>query len=674
MPDRKFTVQTLITGKNVAKKAFRDANTSLDTMRDKMAGINRVGRQMSQIGGQMRRVGRNAAIVAGGMTAPLALGVKRLATFETELGKVGVLYQATATEAVKNHGQAVRDISKQTATATSEINKSLFDYISATGDVAGANKFIEATAKASSGAYSNMSSVVEGTIGILNAYGMGANEALKVTDQLTIANEVGRLTYERLSASIGDVTANAQRFGVSSGEMLSSISSVTRLTGDVEGAVVGLNALLQQIANPMDDTVKRFGKLNENLKENEKVLLGVDAIQKSGGFLKWFDRFMEATGGSAHAIQSLVGGQRRASRFFGSLVVQQKTFVDTTARMEKATNAGTLSLENFAKRMKTIEFRVGQIRQRFNDLILTVGENVLPVFEEYEGKIRGVIIQTSEWLKANRKLFPDMIKRYVNLIKWVAGAGGAVWALGLLVQVAGNVAKAIRGVTLALNLLTANPIVLGLTAIVASLALIVNSVRKIKQDPKGASRALGKTVRQFTDPFIGKRPTGTTAEAQEMIKKATQKKPATEASANNFGFGMISMDAKGNVKVNQKAVQKAKDANQKVADNTTRTFKKMQRKLTDIFKDGIKARKNEGVEPINIFEGRRGKTFTTDELMKFKDGFMKEAIGGMVSQNKAPNPSRNVNVDNVNINNVQDPETILDEIERATIATGVAIG
>jgi len=164
---------------------------------------------------------------------------KDVANINTLLGRSHPLY-----------GQSAEDIKKIKRLVPvldmHDVSKGYYEYISATGDAAGAMEATTAMAKAAAGGQAELGTVVKGTTTLMNAYTIAGKDAMKATDLGLKTVHEGKLNYEEYAQGISMVAGTARVAGVSLRDLHAAISVAARVQ-EPEQAFTGLNMAIASL-------------------------------------------------------------------------------------------------------------------------------------------------------------------------------------------------------------------------------------------------------------------------------------------------------------------------------------------------------------------------------------------------------------------------------------------
>src|SRR5512136_1359516 len=185
MADTTRRAVLIITAKNEASAAMKDAGTAAGQMDDKVTGSSKA---MALLGDAAK-----AAAIGGvaALSAAFVASIKSAADLETTFGRVAALTN-TPKEAIAGLTQEVLRMSTEIPVSANELGKAFY-YISSSGKQgAEAMKILEASAKASAAGLGETQTIADAVTSALNAYGLAGSDATRMTDVLTAAVKEGK--------------------------------------------------------------------------------------------------------------------------------------------------------------------------------------------------------------------------------------------------------------------------------------------------------------------------------------------------------------------------------------------------------------------------------------------------------------------------------------------------
>lgn len=669
---REFPVNIPISATNKTGQATSRVEKNITRLEKRLNRLNKVGAKFDRVGRTFTSAGRRmvttGVVVGGG----LALMVNQAAKFESRFGRIATLIEGDARDALNMFGADIRALSIASGKGLGSLQDSLFDIISAGVPVGDSMEFLRKATFSAVGGFAKVETVVDGTTAILNAYEKPASKILQITDQISIANEVGKTTFEKLSSSVGQVAASTAQMGVSSGEMLASLAAVTKVTGRTEEAVTGLNALMTLIANPTEDAAKELDRLNKGLSGPNKLIFSISRLQDEG-LLKFFNKLIKVTKGDSESINKLTGSNIRASRFLRTLISQADTFNKTAIRMGATTDKGTITINNFNNAAKTMAVRLARVRARIVDAATTLGTDLFPLIEEFEPKVTGFLKAGAKWVKENRAQAKSIVENFAKVSVGLIGAGGISFALGIVTTGVGRLALGIRGLGKAMTFLAKHPLLIALTAFIGVVAFSVKKLRDMSREQEKLGKT-NKAVQTFNKNSIKNQ--ARLAQGLPGLKPSDPKQvfnipglkpelPGKKFKTKEQAILSAQLRGRGNAALDQ-VFKEQKRLQAEILKNA----EDFQKKLTKITDRGTEDR-------INIFaKSAKGENLTRqfigEPTGKTDGGFAAEEIKKAIrSTPRAQDNRRIVQVDRIELNNVADVGEFLFELDKLSVSPGV---
>jgi TP901 family phage tail tape measure protein len=167
-------------------------------------------------------------------------------------------------------------------------------------DTASNLKVVEAATKAAVGGLVDVTGVVEVTTKTLNAYGMSADQAVKVTDSISKSIEFGQVQWSDYTSQLGRVASVAALAGVSLDEVNAFIAAATKNGATAEVAFTGLGSTLATILKPTKESADAAAALGINW-----TLAGI----RGEGFESLMSKLAKAMKENPVLATEMVGGQ-----------------------------------------------------------------------------------------------------------------------------------------------------------------------------------------------------------------------------------------------------------------------------------------------------------------------------------------------------------------------------
>lgn len=233
--------------------AFKNVNKSLTQFQ----------KQQKYIASDMQKVGRNTEKIGKTLmthvTVPLiGIGAAALKTsndFQDGMAQVSTIADTTKAS-MGNLSKGVIDLSNKTGKGVNELAKAEYEALSASADTAKVTEFLGVATKASVGGFTDVSTAVNGLTNVLNSYGLEADKANDIANQLLITQNLGKTTFGELATTMGKATPVAANLGLKTQELFSSLAVTTAQGLSTSESVTALKAAMSNIVKPSDEAKK----------------------------------------------------------------------------------------------------------------------------------------------------------------------------------------------------------------------------------------------------------------------------------------------------------------------------------------------------------------------------------------------------------------------------------
>lgn len=328
-------------------------------------------------------LGKNMSIA---LTVPLtALGAKSLMEFaklEQAMKEVSTLSQKI-TDDIKGFRDKIETLTSTIPVGAEEAAKALYQIVSAGHDGANGMKVLEVAAKAAIGGVTDTVLAADAITTLLNAYGLTAESASKISDQLFTTVRLGKTTFGELGATISTVAASAASFGIPTEEILAAVATLTKMGVPTAQAMTQIRSAIVATASVLGDGAFKGRTFQEALK--------LIADNTGGSFteLKKDAKRIEAI----NAILVLAG--KNANVAAEDLEQLKNSSGAATAAFNKMGDSFINKSKLFANNLSTIAVQIGEflkpIAEGFMDLINSIAQ----ALSGFSKPVRNAIIGTA---------------------------------------------------------------------------------------------------------------------------------------------------------------------------------------------------------------------------------------------------------------------------------------
>lgn len=295
---------------------------------------NRFGRNLKSIGGTMSSVGATVPTAMAPIMAAAAAGLKLHSDFERGMAKVSTLVD-TNVVSLQQLSNGIRQISDETGMSVTELAEAEYQAISASVDTAHVTDFVRTAAIAAKAGFTDTTTAIDGLTTVLNSYGLSAENAGKITDQMLMTQNLGKTTFGDLAQGIGSVATAASLAKVSTDDLFASMAILTKNGVQTSEAFTGFQGILSAVSKQSQQTVKTA------------AALGIDFTPEhlgQVGWIKFLEEVKAKVGDDQTAIQRLFGRVEAANAFkvltkdMGQLKDAQRAIGDSMGATELAFN------------------------------------------------------------------------------------------------------------------------------------------------------------------------------------------------------------------------------------------------------------------------------------------------------------------------------------------------
>tara|TARA_R100000458_G_C8278229_1_gene254139 strand:+ start:5498 stop:8485 length:2988 start_codon:yes stop_codon:yes gene_type:complete len=301
------------------------------------------------------------------LTRLMISSVKEFAKFERGVKNVTTLMNADDTGFFKGDLFAGSlKLSKDFGFALDDVNKSMFNAVSAGVKAGEAIDFLSEASKLAVAGVTNLKSTTLGLTTVLNAYGMEAAEAGKVSDILFTTQKFGVTTVEELSKSLGVVVPFAAASGISIEELGAAIATTTRSGLDAAKTVTALRAAISQMQKPAAESRDLFLQYG--------IPIGA-AEMKAVGFTETLRRLNEVYQESPEVIEQMFGNVRGLTAIFSLAGENASTYNMILEENQDETLRAANKLKGFEENMDSSQMGLDKLSTAWTGLKVAMGES-----------------------------------------------------------------------------------------------------------------------------------------------------------------------------------------------------------------------------------------------------------------------------------------------------------
>lgn len=488
--------RAIIEQENLLKNYQRQLATVSSTGIIKLQAL---GQSFKAVGDKMVAMGKKMKGVSMVIGASLGISVKNYKSFEDAFKKVRTLTD-TSVMSFDEMKDSIVDLSTQTGISAQEIGEAVYQGLSASVDTKDIIAFTrEATNLAKTG-FTTTSDAVDVLTTIINAYGLEAKDASRISGVLIQTQNDGKTTVDQLAKSMGKVIPSAKSMNVSIEDLGSAYAIMTRNGTNTRNATTQINRVLAELGKEGSDVSAilkdKTGKSFSELMDDGYSLGDVMKI------------LQDSVGGNADKFRNLWKSQVAGQ---GALAMLSE---GTEGYNKQLVKMGA-SQENVEKNLQRIQSPMLKLQKTMNTLkniSVLLGDALMRALEPVIDKLSSGLEKLYNWFSNLSKGQQELVAKILLIVVAIApvliivgkiiGLIGTVLAsIGTIISVCGAVATAVTGVATALMgvLLPIAPIIIGIGLLIAVGVLLYKNWDKIKERFKVFTEGFNTFKKGFVD-------------------------------------------------------------------------------------------------------------------------------------------------------------------------------
>ena len=400
------------------------------------------------------------ALVAAGVTASVKAITDALMDctqtsmeFETAMAKVGTI----ADESQKPLGDMRNEIlalSSETGKSVGELAEATYQAISASVATESAVDFVGTANKLAVGGFSDTTTAVDILTTAINAYGMSADDAAKISDVLITTQNLGKTSVAQLGASMGMVIPLAAAYNMDLEDLSASYALLTANGTQTAQATTYVKAALNELGSTssvVGSTLKKkTGKTFAELMKEGNSLGDVLQI------------LADSVDGDTTAFNNMWSSSEAGVGMLSILNSGTSKYNSLVQAMEGSTGAATTAFE---KMSETGEFAQQRFQNATENLKIAIGDELAPVLMELQQSGADAMEWATEFVKEH----PEVVAAVTALAAALAVLAAALVGLLVVQQVttaftkfsAALLANPVGAVAVAITALTAAAVAFG---------------------------------------------------------------------------------------------------------------------------------------------------------------------------------------------------------------------
>lgn len=397
------------------------------SVRDTVSETEKLVQKLSTAAGNLATMGASLAAAGASMALPFGAAVKAAGDFENEMNKVRAVADFSPdTTVAQQEFQALTDKARELGTTTSysasEAAQGIAEFAKAgynTGQVLAAIRpalnlaFVEAR---------NFGQTAEDLVGILTAFGLGADDMTRATDVLAQTSNATTTSMAGLTEGMKYAAPIAKALGLDIEQTAAMLGTLAQngFKGEMGGA--GLRRVLEDLVKPTTEARAAMDSL------------GVSVVKTADGTIDvvaTFEKFKQANMNAAQA-SAIFGTQgmgmalalKDNTQYMKDLEQKNR---DATGSLQKMTDIMNAGLVPSLKMLKN---------------------NIVDLSIQFAGPFLAPIKTIVDWFSRLIQSFVKFGQEYPNLSKVMVGIAGLFTAVVIAI---GGLALALSGIVFAIS-------------------------------------------------------------------------------------------------------------------------------------------------------------------------------------------------------------------------------
>lgn len=468
-------------------------------------GMGSVAKSLKKTGDNFTNFGRGAAIRFAALGAGIVGLTKTFANLEKgiantltlldtpQVAQFGETIKTQVNSAVANMGFAIGDV-----------NKAMFDTVSALGANQRAFNTFATAQRLAVGGVADLSVTTKGLTSVINAYGRETTKANDVAVAFFTAQKYGQVTVSELSSNIGKAAPIAKQLGISYQELLAAMSQLTLGGLSAELATTALRSTMVALYKPAAGAEKVLKKLGVPVGAVEIKAVGlVETLRRLNAAAK---ANPEAMGEMIPNIRALTGAGALGEKELNNLAMIIESIREETLKSADGLDVLTKAVK---KQQATADFAFKRMAGSLTIASAAIGEALAPalislskLIVKFAQYITNLSPKTKKWI-ANILL---TVTALTGLVAVVALTGGALLkSIAIII----NMTQALKVLGTVLKLVFTTPAIFAflvtLTAIITATKYLIknwdiihNKFATSTKTTKQLNEELAKTNKEIT--------------------------------------------------------------------------------------------------------------------------------------------------------------------------------
>lgn len=458
--------------------------------------IAAAGEDVQELGGKIETVGKKVSVASAASAAALGASVKLASDYTDAVAKVGTVADLQSVPLEKLRDDMLQ-LSTETGRGAGEIADATYQAISASVDTADAVSFVGTSVGLAKAGFLETADAVDVLTTIINAYGLEASDAGRLSDILIQTQNDGKTTVNELSQSMGQVIPLASAYGVNIENLAASYAQLTKNGVATAQAGTYLKSMLNELGDSGSDvgeilkskTGKSFGQLmNDGMSLGDVLGILNDSVNGDSEALAGLWSSSEAGTGALSILSSGVGA-----------------FNDELGNMQDSTGNVADALETLSTPSAKAQKSLNAVKNVGIELGSAALEAIAPLLEQLAETVKSLTERFSNLSPATQTVIVAVMAILAALGPVIIIIGQLITAVGTIMTVAPAVATALGAVKIAIAAIggPVTIVIAVITALVLKLIHAYNTSEEFRNKVNAVFDAVGNKVNAAINTIIG---------------------------------------------------------------------------------------------------------------------------------------------------------------------------
>lgn len=482
-------VREISTTKNSLKNLTKEMKNFGSVSAQQIAAA---GEDVQEFGGKIETVGKKVSVASATSAAALGASVKLASDYTDAVAKVGTVADLQSVSLEKLRDDMLQ-LSTETGRGAGEIADATYQAISASVDTADAVSFVGTSVGLAKAGFLETADAVDVLTTIINAYGLEASDAGRLSDILIQTQNDGKTTVNELSQSMGQVIPLASAYGVNIENLAASYAQLTKNGVATAQAGTYLKSMLNELGDSGSDvgeilkskTGKSFGQLmNDGMSLGDVLGILNDSVNGDSEALAGLWSSSEAGTGALSILSSGVGA-----------------FNDELGNMQDSTGNVADALETLSTPSAKAQESLNAVKNAGIELGSAALEAIAPLLEQLAETVKSLTERFSNLSPATQTVIVAVMAILAALGPVIIIIGQLITAVGTIMTVAPAVATALGAVKIAIAAI-GGPVTI-VIAVITALVLKLIHAYNTSEEFRNKVNAVGNKVNAAINTIIG---------------------------------------------------------------------------------------------------------------------------------------------------------------------------